>query len=120
MANEGTLTINASCTKSGTTLTRSLTNTFNVSSAQGIIQRQNIGTADETLALGDVATPGFFVACNRDATNYLEIGHTSGTYSIKLKAGELCAFRVGSAMASAIHAKANTAACDLEYFLLPD
>lgn len=119
MANEGRLTINASCTKSGSTLSRNLTDTFNVSAAAQIINRQNIGTADETLDLGDVASLGYIVLENVDATNYIEIGYTSGTYFARLKAGEICAFRAGSGL-TAIHAKANTAACDLVYFLMSD
>ncbi len=80
---------------------------------------QSIGTSDETLALGEIATLGWLIAKNLDATNYLQLGHTSGTYSIKLKAGEFCSFRVGSGM-TAIHALANTGACLLQYLLLPD
>lgn len=117
MANEGRITVNITFTKSNTTESKNLTDSFDVASAIYNKSRQTIGTADETLALGDVASLGFFVAKNCDATNFLELGHTSGTYSIKLKAGEICGFRVGSGM-SAIHAKADTASCDLEYFVM--
>lgn len=119
MANEGRITVNITFTKSETTESKNLTDSFDVSSAIFNKARQTIGTSDETLALGDVSSLGFLVAHNCDATNYIEIGHTSGTYSIKLKAGEICGFRVGSGM-SAIHAKANTASCDLEYLILSD
>ena len=119
MANEGRITVNASFTKSGTTESKNLTDTFDVASAIFNKARQTIGTSDETLALGDVSSLGFIVAHNCDATNYIELGYTSGTYAIKLKAGEICGFRAGSGM-SAIHAKANTGSCDLEYFLISD
>lgn len=119
MANEGNLRINATFTKDSTSLSRSLTDTFDVSGTPAIINIQSIGTSDETLTVGDVSSLGYIVCKNRDATNYLELGYTSGTYFAKLKAGEICAFRAGSGLTT-IHAKANTAACDLEYFLISD
>lgn len=119
MANELTLTISASETKNGATYSASYNGTVTVSGNTPISNVQSIGTVDESLDLGDISSLGYIIAKNLDATNYLELGHTSGTYEIKLKPGEFCAFRVGSGM-TAIHAKANTAACLLQYLLLPD
>jgi hypothetical protein len=79
----------------------------------------SVATSDGTLDLGGIGTLGYAVFKNLDVTNYVEIGHTSGTYEIKLKAGEFCCFRIGSGM-TALHAKANTGACLLQYLLIPD
>lgn len=120
MATTLTLTINTSVAL--TALSRNYTGSISITdTASGGILRQTIGTSDEVLIVGDVATNGYFYAKNADVTNYLELGYTSGTYFAKLKAGEACVFRLGSGVTvSAIHAKANTGACVLEYFILPD
>ena len=105
---------------SGLSIPRALSDTVSISGLDsGILNLQNIGTVDETLDLGDVASNGYFFAVNRDPTNFISIGYTSGTYFAKLKAGEGMIMRAGAGL-TAFHAKADTAACDLEYFLLPD
>jgi hypothetical protein len=119
MADELSLQIGFSEVKNGVTFTLSFNDTFDVAGDTPISAVQSIGTADETLSLGEISTLGYMIAKNTDATNFVEIGHTSGTYPIKLKAGEFCAFRVGSGM-TAIHAKSDTAACLLQYLLLPN
>ncbi len=119
MANELSVTASASETKNGATFSATYTKTITITGDTPVSVVQSIGTSDETLALGEIATLGWLIAKNLDATNYLQLGHTSGTYSIKLKAGEFCSFRVGSGM-TAIHALANTGACLLQYLLLPD
>ena len=79
---------------------------------------QNVGTSEEELAQGaDLGTPGVVFIKNLDTTNYVEIGCVTGQYTIKLKAGEACMFR---AAGSAVYAVANTAACDVEYFIIED
>lgn len=76
---------------------------------------QSIGTSAEAVTLGDVATYGFAVFKNLDATNYVEIGITDGAGDIhafvKLMAGE----EAQVWLAAAPYAKANTAACLLNY-----
>jgi hypothetical protein len=119
MADELSLAISATETKSGVSTEKSFTDNFDVSGIPFISAIQAIGTSDETLQLGDVASLGWLVMKNTDATNYVEIGYTSGTYFAKLKAGEFCAFRAGAGL-TAIHAKANTGAINLEYVLFSD
>jgi hypothetical protein len=76
---------------------------------------QSIGTTEEALALGDVATDGgAFFARNLDATNFVEIGLT-GSYVIKLLPGEFC-FLSGVSDKD-LFARANTAAVQLAYAL---
>jgi hypothetical protein len=81
---------------------------------------QSIGTSEETLALGEVATnlAGYAWFYNTDATNYVEIGNATGAYQIKLKAGEVALLRLDAW--AAIYAKANTAAVLLQYRLFSD
>jgi hypothetical protein len=81
---------------------------------------QSIGTSEETLALGEVATnlAGHLFIYNTDSTNYVEIGNATGAYQIKLKAGEVALLRLDAW--AAIYAKANTAAVLLQYRLFSD
>lgn len=124
MANELTINIRVEYSKSGTEITwpdaAKQTHTITVTGTRFLHNRQAIGTSEEAIDLGDLSTGGWFFGVNRDATNYLEIrAGTALTDLVKLKAGEVCMFRI-SADASAPFAIANTAACDLEYWLLND
>ena len=79
--------------------------------------RQEIATSAEAIALGDVGTPGYILCHNCDATNYIEIGYDDAGFKpvVKMLAGEWALFRLAPAVPQA---QANTAACDLEYFLV--
>jgi hypothetical protein len=118
VANSQTITINTSFTRgSNTALSRSYSKTIAPSNAFYSLGVQTIGTSDETVTLNaDLSALGYIFAVNLDATNYVELGYTSGTYFGMIKAGEACAFRAGSGL-STIHAKANTGACDVEFFV---
>lgn len=79
--------------------------------------KQSVGTSEEAINLGEVGAPGWFFAVNRDETNYIELKVATGaSIFAKLKAGEFCLVRLGSA-AQAPFAVANTAACQLEYWV---
>ncbi len=79
---------------------------------------QSIGTTEEELAQGaDLGTPGYVFVKNLDSTNYVELGATTGVYTIKLKAGEIALWRHDSAT---IYAKANTSAVLCEYIIVED
>lgn len=88
---------------------------FDVSGSVGNKQVQAIGTSDEVLPLGDVATIGYVMLKNLDATNYILVGSDGTLYPIRLKPGEVALMRWNEA---AIHAKANTAICNLEYTII--
>jgi hypothetical protein len=91
---------------------------IDVSGDRFTLQRQEIGTSEEALNLGDIATGGYFIAVNRDTTNYVELRSGTGAVDfIRLNAGEVCCFRI-SADATAPYAIANTAAVELEYLLV--
>jgi len=78
---------------------------------------QEIGTSEEALLLGDLATGGLVWVHNKDATNYIEIRPGTGVADmIKVLAGEWQGpFRFASAAPFAI---ADTAACEVEFVML--
>ena len=92
-------------------------NSITVSGKHYVRKTQTIGTTDETLDLGDIGTIGVVVLTNQDATNYILIGPDGSSYPIRLKPGEGFPFRWNGA---AIHAKANSAPCDLEQLIVED
>lgn len=76
---------------------------------------QIIGTAEESFTKGDVGTIGYLACRNLDATNFIQLGATTGVYSIKLLAGEGC---VVPWKASTTYVKADTASCEVEFLLV--
>ena len=79
---------------------------------------QTVGTSEEAILLGDVATGGYWFVHNLDATNYITIRPGTGaTDMIQVKAGEWAVFRSSSA-ASAPYALANTGACQVRFLRL--
>jgi len=81
-----------------------------------IHQNQSVGTSEEELTQGaDLGSPGYVFIKNLDATNYVEVGSTTGVYDIKLLAGEIAIYRHNS---NTLYAKANTAACLVEYIII--
>ncbi len=118
MANELTIGISISFSKGGASCSRSETVSVTVSGDAFSHEVQAVGITEEALAQGaDLGTPGYMFIKNLDATNYVEIGSTTGVYDIKLKAGEPALYRHNSAT---VYAKANTAICNVEYFLIED
>lgn len=74
-----------------------------------------VGTSEEnkSLPLADIGSSGSFCFLkNTDATNYVQIGYATTVYSHQLKPGEFMWVAL-DATASAIYAKANTAAVPL-------
>lgn len=90
--------------------------TFDVTGVRNIRHVQQIGTSEEALYLGELASLGWAFFKNLDPTNYLEIRSATGAGNdiIKLLAGDFCWFRFGSDV-TAPYAIANTAACYLSY-----
>lgn len=104
--------------KGGATLKFDFPSTYlDVAGNNGVENIADIGTSDETLALGDISTIGLVAMKNLDATNYILLGSDGTNYPIKLKPGEPFFGRWNGA---AIHAKSNTASCRLHSLILPD
>ena len=116
MANEIAISVSISFSKGGATVSRLEAIQVTVTGDAFSHEVQEVGTAEEELAQGaDLGTPGYMFIKNLDATNYVEVGSTTGVYDIKLKAGEIALYRHNSAT---VYAKANTAACLCEYLLI--
>lgn len=120
MANEITTAFTLNYSKNGIEESRTLSDEITVSGDDYIAGTESVGTTEEALEMGDVGTAGWAYFKNIDATNYVELGIVgSGTFYpfAKLKAGESCVLRLGT---STPYAKANTAACRLEYKIYED
>lgn len=118
MADELTLSGSVRYVKGNVNFSRTLADQVTVTGNVLAHNIQNIGTAEETLGIGEVTLSGYAIFLNLDSTNYVELGKATGVYSIKLKAGEFAILRLDSWAAA--YAKANTAAVDLEYYLFSD
>lgn len=89
-----------------------------VASKKYIKHKQNIGITEEAITLGEVTAPGWALFINRDETNFIELRvATSGAKFAKLLPGEFALLRLGSG-ATAPFAIADTAACQMEFFLI--
>jgi hypothetical protein len=118
MANEISISLSIRVSKGGAKDSRSESFQVDMSGDAFTHEIQQVGTSEEELAQGaDLGTPGFILVKNLDSTNYVEVGSTTGVYDIKLKAGEAAIYRHNSAT---VYAKANTAACNVEYILIED
>lgn len=127
MANELTMSLSMSYEDSeGTSESLSLANIIKSVSSKIIAHhKQNIGTSEEAVNLGPVSAPGYAILVNRDETNYIELKvATSGAIFAKLDpdtagdgTGGFAFLKLGSG-AQAPFAIANTAACQLEVFLI--
>lgn len=120
MANEISTTLRLKI-KSGEFKTERNQGTVNIDQAalgsQGGVQ--DIGTAAEVVALGDVVTAGYAFFANLDDTNFVQIGiDVAATFYpvIKLQPGEGQVFRVDPA--ATLYAKADTGAVKLDTLIL--
>lgn len=116
MANELTTNLNLAYSNAGVVITMGGTDQITV--AANLYQRGTMTVATgagTAFGLGAVATPGFMIVYNRDATNFVTIGNSGDPLPITCKAGEWAAFRWSSGMTP--HAIADTGSCLVEYCL---
>ena len=118
MSDELTITMSIKFSKDGAEIpNRRETLSIDVTGDSFTHQVLSIGTAEEELTQSaDLGTPGWCFVKNFDDTNYVEVGLT-GSYTVKVKAGESALFRFDGAT---MYAKANTAACLVEYIIVED
>lgn len=69
----------------------------------------SIGTTEETINFGDIATEGLIVMENLDTTNYIQWGFSTGVYGGRMEAGEPAIFRAEPGLT--LYVKSNTATC---------
>lgn len=86
--------------------------------------KQNVGTSEEAINLGDVSSPGYVFFVNRDVTNYIDLKvATGGAIFARLDPdtdgdgnGGFALLKLGSG-AAVPYAIANTAACQMDIFV---
>lgn len=79
--------------------------------------KQNIGTSEEAIGLGEIAAPGWALFINRDLTNYIELRvGTGGAKFATLYPGKIALLYLGAG-AQVPYAIANTGACQMVYFI---
>lgn len=81
----------------------------------------SVGTAEEDMPVGDVATNGWLVLYNLDATNFVKYGPKSAGAMIefgRLRTGEFAMLRLASGVTN--RWIADTAACKVQMLLLND
>ena len=75
----------------------------------------DIGTSEETISFGDIATKGYAVFQNLDSTNYIQIGpdSTGIVNFIRLNAGQIAVLPIDNG--ATVKAIANTATCKMRF-----
>lgn len=112
MANELSVQSGLSYSKGGDVFSVSESVSITVTGTARISGRQNIGTAEEQLVLGDITSVGVVWIKNLDSTNYITVGTVAGQRGFRINAGESYPFRAAN---NAIYCAANTAAVDVAY-----
>ena len=117
MANEITVQVTLSATKSGATVTGTCQLSENMAGGQFISNVQIVGTSNEALTLGDVSTIGYVFCKNLDEVNYIEVSLDTAQAQLvaKLLPGECCLFKPGTIT---LYAKANTDPVNLQVVAL--
>lgn len=97
--------------------------TFDQAGTNNIHATQSIGfAAAENLPVTDIATLGWALFFNNDATNFVEIGDVPvATFVpfVRVEPGEFAVLRLSQAITT-LQAQADTAAVDLEFWLIED
>lgn len=99
--------------KGGATLARTFTTLISVYGSACFSNVQVVNTTDTTLDLGGIGTIGYVIFNNLDGANFIDIGADGSSYPIRLQKGTQSGPL--SWNGAAIHAKADTASCKLQY-----
>lgn len=103
----------------GTTVSLNASASATMAGADFIAGTQAIGTTTEAITLGDVATPGYIMIKNTDATNFVQIGLatpvTAGDAFAKLLPGEFCLVPTRQTV---IYALADTAPVNIQKIIV--
>lgn len=117
MANELTLAASLKFVKGGKSVSFGKSGVqLDVAGSNYTLKTQTIGTSEEAISLGDVATPGYILIYNLDATNFVSVRSGTGAANlVKIPAGGMALFNCA---ASAPYAIADTASVSIEYLLV--
>ena len=116
MANEISISQTLRYAKSGVAASQSTSFTVDQSGDKYMAGVQIIGVTEEALDKGDIGTIGYISFKNLDTTNYVQIGITTGVYSIKVLAGKGGMVPWNSATAPLV--KANSSPVELDYLMI--
>ena len=118
MANELILTFGLAFTKNGATFNRTtFASQVTVSGTHVMAGTQAVATSAENLGKGDITTPGYLLIHNLDSTNFVQVGYDDTGFKpvVKVKAGKWAMFELAQATPQV---KADTSACNIEYWLI--
>ena len=118
MANEITVTAKLECTNGNLqTTVRPNAQKFDQTAVGAYDAVHSIATAEENVTtFQDLTTEGWCYLRNLDATNYCQVGFSTGVYGIRLEAGESALFRCEPAVT--LYLKSDTAACNVRIVVL--
>jgi len=79
--------------------------------------RISVGTSEEVLTFKtDIGSAGYMILINRDATNYVQVGISTGAYMMRILPGQVALLPVEPTLGG-IYLIANTATVQLQYKL---
>ena len=111
MASELSITGRFYYSKGGAIIDRQTgTTQFDISGTEIKTGVVSIATSDTTVTIP--SAPGYCYVKNLDATNFIQVGPDATNWFLKLKAGQWSIFPING---TALHAKADTSACNLEF-----
>ena len=117
MANEITVQVSLAVNKGLLSAARQVAHQVGMAGSAMQHGVQAVGTSKENLVLGDVTDPGYVLMRNLDATNAVVFGADADSPFGMMKAGETALFRMAGTL---ISCKADTAAVNIEYWVLSD
>ena len=118
MANELAIRVQLSFSKGGAKTSCNFAKSITVTGDAFTNEVQAVGTTEEELTQGaDLGTLGWVFLINLDATNYVQVGKSTGVYTIKMKAGEPAFYRHDG---TTVYAKADTATCNVQKIFIED
>jgi hypothetical protein len=116
MADEASISLGLSFLKGLVKAQKTFAGTFDITGSRFTHQVQTIGTSEEALVMGDLASAGWCFVFNHDDENFVEIRAGSGAADlVKVPPESPGLFYLASATPYAI---ADTANCELEYLIL--
>ena len=81
-------------------------------SERAVVALQVVGTAAESINIGDLSDDAMVILINKDDTNFIEVGQGSFTALFEIPPGEMAIMPKASVLAN-LQVKADTAACDM-------
>jgi hypothetical protein len=119
MANEITRVVSITVSKGGASISSgTISQTIDMTGVDMATITQAIGTSNEALGVPtDVSGDVDLVVKNLDSANYVEIFKDSGNTHLlsKLFAGQACSLT--NVPAASLYARANTAACQIQFWI---